>query len=269
MNKIRPFLKWAGSKYNCLTQVLSCLPVGQRLVEPFAGSGAIFMNTQYKSYLLAERNPDLIGIFTLLQQQGPSFIDYCQSYFQTKTNDKGYYYEKRKRFNELMQGEEKSALFLYLNRHGYNGLCRYNSKGIYNVPFGLYIKPYFPLEEMLFFHHKSKHAQFLYSDFRETFSLAEKGDVIYCDPPYVPISNSTKPLPYTQKQFTDSDQIELAALAKATAARGIPVIISNHDTDFTRLHYQNAHIKSFAVPRFINCQTNLRKPVQELLAIFR
>ena len=269
MTKIRPFLKWAGSKYNCLNEVISSLPTGRRLIEPFAGSGVIFMNTHYSSYILAESNPDLIQIFTTLQVQGETFIDYCEQYFNATDNCKEKYYERRTDFNQLKHSHQKSAFFLYLNRHGYNGLCRYNSKGIYNVPFGLYTKPYFPRKEMLLFHKKSEQAQFIQNDFRQTFELAERGDVIYCDPPYVPFSKHTKPLPYTQRKFGEEDQIELAELAQQTAARGIPVIISNHDTEFTRHHYQKAQIKSFPVSRWINCQASLRQPVKELVAVFK
>lgn len=269
MNKIRPFLKWAGSKYNCLQKVIEALPQGNRLIEPFTGSGVVFMNTNYPSYLLAENNLDLVQMFTALQEQGDSFINYCQTHFKPETNCKEYYYESRSLFNNSTFSHEKSALFLYLNRHGYNGLCRYNSKGIYNVPFGLYKKPYFPLKEMQLFHQKSKQAQFVHNDFRKTFALAERGDIIYCDPPYVPFSEQTKSLPYTQKIFEKEDQIELAELAKETAARGIPVIISNHDTEFTRTHYRKAKIKSFHVSRLINCQANLRQPVKELIAVFK
>jgi DNA adenine methylase len=268
MTKTRPFLKWAGSKYNCLKHVLSALPKGRRLIEPFAGSGVVFMNTDYSNYLLAESNMDLIHMYCALQTQGESFIDYCQEYFKSECNDKDYYYQMRSRFNSLPHSDERSALFLYLNRHGYNGLCRYNSNGIYNVPFGLYKKPYFPRHEMQLFHTKSIDATFIHNDFRETFAQAELGDVIYCDPPYVPAFKQTKPLPYTQKSFKESDQIELAELAQATAARGIPVIISNHDTEFTREHYKKASVKSFPVSRWINCQANLRKPVKELIAVF-
>ena len=82
MTKIRPFLKWAGSKYNCLNEIISSLPPGRRLIEPFAGSGVVFMNTNYSSYILAESNPDLVQIFTILQEQGEDFVDYCQQYFQ-------------------------------------------------------------------------------------------------------------------------------------------------------------------------------------------
>lgn len=268
MTKIRPFLKWAGSKYNCLNHILTSLPKGQRLIEPFAGSGVVFMNTNYASSILAESNPDLIELFTNLQQYGEEFIGYCQQYFNPKNNEEPIYYKHRDEFNQLKQGKKRSALFLYLNRHGYNGLCRYNSTGAYNVPFGRYIKPYFPLKEMQAFYQKSLHAQFVLSDFRETFKLATRGDVIYCDPPYVPLFKHTNTLSYTQKKFSNADQIELAELAQSTAAEGIPVIISNHDTEFIRHHYKNATIKSFKVSRWINCKAEERFPVQEVIALF-
>ncbi|STY30106.1 DNA adenine methylase [Legionella wadsworthii] len=268
MVKIRPFLKWAGSKYNCLQNIIPFLPPGKRLIEPFAGSGVIFMNTQYSSYLLAESNFDLISLYTTLQNQGKSFINFCEKFFCPEFNNKEKYYQIRSDFNTLANTPQKAAFFLYLNRHGYNGLCRYNSKGIYNVPFGLYTKPYFPYKEMQFFYLKSQQAKFIHNDFRKTFEQAERGDVIYCDPPYVPLSEKSPHLPYTKKIFTTEDQIELTELAQETAAKGIPVILSNHDTEFTRYHYRKAEIISFPVSRFINCQASLRQPVKELLAIF-
>lgn len=252
-----------------MDKIIPFLPPGKRLIEPFSGSGVIFMNTDYSAHLMAESNLDLIHLFTELQQQGSAFSDFCQNYFCSEFNCKEKYYQLRLDFNQLPYSRQRAALFLYLNRHGYNGLCRYNSQGIYNVPFGLYTKPYFPDKEMILFHQKSHKAEFLHQDFRKTFEYAEQGDVIYCDPPYVPLSEKTHRLPYTAKPFTTEDQIELAELARQTAAKGIPVIISNHDTAFTRHHYKEAKIKSFPVSRFINCQTTARQPVKELIALFK
>ncbi len=268
MAQLRAFLKWAGSKYNCLKQIIPLLPPARRLIEPFGGSGVVFLNTNYPSYLLAETNHDLIDIFTTLQCKGETFIDFCQHYFQLENNCDEQYYKLRREFNELEQSELKSALFLYLNRHGYNGLCRYNSKGIYNVPFGLHSKPYFPRNEMGIFYQQSQKVQFLLSDFRKTFEMAEPGDVLYCDPPYVPYVENTRTFTYTQNVFSLDDQMELAELARQTAAKGIPVIISNHDTPFTRRHYEKAQINSFNVSRWINCKVDERQPVRELVAVF-
>jgi len=269
MNKTKPFLKWAGSKYRYLDTILASLPAATRLIEPFTGSGAIFINSNYKNYLLAEQNNDLITLFHCLQSEGLQFIDYCEQLFSNYNNCAERYYQFREEFNQCQPSRQRAALFLYLNRHGYNGLCRYNQSGIYNVPFGRYRKPYFPRNEMTFFHEKCQKTIFLHSDFRQTFTLAKAGDIIYCDPPYVPLSASANFSSYTDKVFGETDQIELAQLAMLSANQGISVIISNHDTPFTRLHYQEANIISFPVKRFISCQATRRHSAQELLAVFR
>lgn len=268
MIKIKPFLKWAGSKFRCIETILNSFPPANRLIEPFTGSGAIFVNSSYSHYLLAEENKDLIALFKHLQEGGDEFISYCERLFTAENNCAHKYYQFREQFNESTNDQYKAALFLYLNRHGYNGLCRYNQSGFYNVPFGRYNHPYFPRQEMMFFHQKSKQAQFIHSDFRQSFAEAKPGDLIYCDPPYVPLSPSANFSSYTEKKFREQDQIDLANLAMKSAQQGITVIISNHDTDFTRHYYRESKIISFPVKRFISCQANKRLPAQELVAIF-
>ncbi len=155
-----------------------------------------------------------------------------------------------------------------MNRHGFNGLCRYNLKGKYNVPFGRYVKPYFPLFEMRYFHQKSQNTTFINKDFTETFSIAKQGDLIYCDPPYAPIVQTSNFTSYTHKKFSMAEQYLLADLARCSAKRGISVLISNHDTEEMRRIYQGSEIISYPVQRTINCNGKERRPVQELLAIF-
>ena len=269
MIKCRPFLKWAGNKYYCLEAILNALPHATRLIEPFTGSAVVSMNTDYSDTLLAEENADLICLYRWIQKEGVTFIRYCQKLFTQNNNQADVYYQLRQQFNELRLSRRRAALFLYLNRHGYNGLCRYNSRGYYNVPFGRYRKPYFPYQEMIHFHQKSQSISLLHADFRKTFTLATSNDVIYCDPPYVPLQQSTNFSAYTGKKFTELDQIDLIGCAIEATKRGITVIISNHDTPWTRQKYHAATITSFPVQRMINCKTNQRLPVQELLAIFR
>ena len=269
MTKAKPFLKWAGNKFRCIETILSSLEPAKRLIEPFTGSAAIFLNSNFPKYLLAENNPDLVALFQTLQTEGPEFIQFCANFFNPENNHSERYYEFRERFNACTDKRLKAALFLYLNRHGYNGLCRYNQKGFYNVPFGRYIKPYFPLQEMAFFYQKARKAKFIQADFRQTFKLAKAGDLIYCDPPYVPLSKSANFVSYTHSKFNESDQIDLVNLAKVSREKNITVIISNHDTDFTRHYYQEAEIFSFPVKRFISCIADKRKPAQELVAVFK
>lgn len=111
----------------------------------------------------------------------------------------------------------KACLFLYLNRHGYNGLCRYNAAGYLNVPFGRYKKPYFPEQVMLFFAAKSKRAALRCEDFEQVMRRAGRSDVVYCDPPYVPRSRTANFTAYHVGGFGEADQLRLALAAKKAA----------------------------------------------------
>jgi len=266
---IRPFLKWAGNKYRIIDKIKSLLPEGERLIEPFAGSGALFLNTHYSAYLLCDTNADLINLYQILKREGPGFIRYCKRYFNSKYNNADSYYLLRDRFNSTHHIRQKAALFVYLNRHGYNGLCRYNSKGGYNVPFGRYVRPYFPEKEMLAFHHKAQAAEFRICSFEESLSFAREGDVVYCDPPYVPLSVSASFTSYSAGGFDLTQQMKLAQLAEQHNCKKIPVLISNHDTRFTRKTYRNANTrKYFTVQRFISCNGQKREHAGEVLALF-
>ena len=218
--------------------------------------------------MLGEGNRDLINLYTCIQQHGETFIAECKTYFTGQFNNADDYYRLREQFNTSHDPHLKSLLFMYLNHHGYNGLCRYNQSGIFNVPFGRYVHPHFPEEALRFFHNKSQQAEFIYADFRGTFAKAEYGDVIYCDPPYVPLTKTAHFSKYTPLPFTESDQLALAELAIESTHKGITVLISNHDTDFTRQHYNKASIQSFPVSRMISCKGKQRQPVNELLALF-
>jgi DNA adenine methylase len=274
MNKnkktVRPFLKWAGNKFRIMDHIHSMLPDGDRLVEPFAGSGAVFLNTNYERYLLADSNADLISLYQILQQQGAEFVERCAKLFTTRTNNEEYFYRRRDEFNNTNDPVRKASLFIYMNRHGYNGLCRYNARGGFNVPFGRYKKPYFPEREMLAFHEKAQQAEFVHMDFASVIATVIAGDVVYCDPPYVPLSSSSNFTTYSAGGFNLPQQQQLAQLAEQTRLRGIPVLISNHNTTFTRKAYRAAdNIKRFTVQRFISCNGSKRAQANELLALFQ
>lgn len=266
----RPFLKWAGGKQRCLSNILPYLPKAERLIEPFTGAGTIFLNTDYPRYLLGEINYDLINLYTTLQDYQTSFIDYCQTFFSKQNNNKQSYYNLREQFNQSLDSKHRAALFIYLNRHGFNGLCRYNQSGIYNVPYGSPRQggPYFPKKELFLFAQKAQGVDFVCQDFRETFANAKPGDVIYCDPPYLPLDMEVKSFAYHQLQFNLEEHVALAQHAQMVCKNGIPVIISNHDTPLTRELYQNSEIISFSVQRFISCDGSNRQQVKELVAIF-
>lgn len=268
--RIRPILKWAGGKYRLLDAIIPELPAGPRLVEPFVGSGAVFLNSDYPSYLLCDVNPDLIGFYTSLKRGGGRFIERCRGLF-ADGNAAEAYYARRERFNSLAAGAQRAALFLYLNRHGYNGLIRYNAGGGFNVPFGKYARPYFPEAEMRRFLRKAGACEvaFKCADYRTTFAELRGDDVVYCDPPYAPLSRTANFTTYSGTVFGEGDQRELAALVEAAAAKGIRLAVSNHALPVTRRLYGCADsIKEFAVRRSISRNGNGREMVSELLAVY-
>ena len=268
-NNTRPFLKWAGNKYRIIERIREVLPEGKCLIEPFAGSAAVFLNTNYERYIINDNNPDLIHLYNILKKDGANFIKKCRYYFTPRFNNEEQYYKLRKKFNETTDVYKRAVLFVYLNRHGYNGLCRYNLKGGYNVPFGRYKSPYFPEKEMLIFHEKSQSAEFILSSFESVIRAAKKGDVVYCDPPYVPLSASANFTSYSTGGFNMEKQQQLADLANETSIKGIPILISNHNTSFTRKAYVKANeISKFHVQRFISCNGKKRGTAGELLALF-
>jgi len=268
-NKVRPFLKWLGGKYRIVEKITDVLPKGRKLIEPFVGSGAVFLNTNYDQYLLNDANTDLITLYQSLQERGAAFIEACRLLFVPKNNTERQYYHFRAQFNSSRDPIERSVLFLYLNRHGYNGLCRYNAKrGEFNVPFGRYVRPYFPEQEMYHFYHKSKKVTFSCESFQTILKRARVGSVIYCDPPYVPLSKTARFTAYQSAGFSLHEQRQLAVLSAGLAARGVPVLLSNHNNPLTREIYRDAQVIEFEVQRFISCKVTERKPVQELLALY-
>jgi DNA adenine methylase len=264
---MRPFLKWAGNKYKIVEDIKRLLPAGNRLIEPFVGSGAVFLNTDYKSYLLADINEDLINLYRTLRDYGKDFISFTKTFFTSENNTKERYMELRDLFNTTNDKVLKSALFVYLNRHCYNGLIRYNQKGEFNTPFGRYKKPYFPEEEMQFFYNKLKTAdvELRVSSYEETLKDVFYGDVIYCDPPYIPISKTSNFTQYYQEKFTILDQLKLIQILKDLAKKGIPSVLSNHYNNLIIAHFED--FETLDVRRTISCKS--REKVKEILAVIK
>ncbi|MDO4697218.1 MAG: Dam family site-specific DNA-(adenine-N6)-methyltransferase [Pasteurellaceae bacterium] len=272
MNKQRPFLKWAGGKYRLVEQIARHLPQGKCLVEPFVGAGSVFLNTNFERYLLADINPDLINLFNVVKQDVDGYIHASRQLFSDpNANTPEFYYAQRRAFNLSHDPFQRAVIFLYLNRFGFNGLCRYNRKREYNVPFGEYRSHYFPEKELRYFAEKAQRATFVCADFEQIFQqIAEKPDeyVVYCDPPYAPLDQETNFTQYASGGFNLTQQQQLAAYAKQLQRKQIPVLISNHDTPFTRDIYQGAELTRFQVQRHIGQRVDSRVKVAELFALF-
>jgi DNA adenine methylase len=262
---MKPFLKWAGNKYKIIEKIKSVLPNGNRLIEPFVGSGAVFLNTEYDNYYLSEINPDLINVFNTLKNQGKEFIESSRKYFTPDYNTETQYYLLRSLFNSTRD----PSLFLYLNKHCFNGLCRYNKNNQFNTPFGKYKKPYFPEKEMVSFHEKSQQAEFVCEDFRVSMDRAVSGDIIYCDPPYAPLSKTSNFTSYHKSIFGEAEQRELALKIQECQQRGISVIVSNQPTDLIKEIYSAGEIITFDVQRTISAKSESRHKVEEILGVFQ
>ncbi|KJY97718.1 MULTISPECIES: Dam family site-specific DNA-(adenine-N6)-methyltransferase [Pseudoalteromonas] len=275
--KTRAFLKWAGGKYSLVDDIAKRLDTAQALtgnrattlVEPFVGAGSVFLNTHFDHYVLNDINADLINLYRELTHAPDEFISDARKLFSAVNNDADIYYGLRKQFNASRDAYERAILFLYMNRHGYNGLCRYNLKGIFNVPFGKYKKPYFPEKEMYFFAEKAQRATFTCLSYKDVFAQLPKNAVVYCDPPYVPLSKTASFTSYAKGGFNLDDQANLANLAEqAAGVSNTSVLISNHDTLWTRKIYEQASIDVLNVKRTISPKGHARNKVSELMAMY-
>jgi len=272
MNKT--LLKWAGNKTRVLPHILPHIGYPKRYCEPFGGSLAVALNTSAEQYILNDVNKDLVSIYqNLVNSNDDSFIQYCKELFTAENNTKEAYLELRKHFNQATDTTERARLFIYLNRHCFNGLSRYNSKGQFNVPFGKYDKPSCPSEQMMnfrMFFLSKQLVRFTSLSFEDSslYEDLESGDVVYLDPPYVPASDTANFTNYATDGFTYQQQVELSQLAESLAEKGIKVIVSNHDVLITRELYKNATLYPIQVTRTVAAKGSSRKKANELIAVY-
>ena len=255
-------LKWAGNKSRVMPDLLAHLPAGDRMVEPFAGSCAVMMNTDYRAYLVADINPDLINLYRQIKEHTRPFIVVAASLFNQNTTGESYY-AAREAFNHnpALPLLERAAYFLYLNRNGYRGLCRYNRRGEFNIPFGNYSEPYFPLAEIEAFAEKAQRATFICADFRETLRLTKAGDVVYCDPPYDGTFAE-----YHSAGFGKDEHHDLVSMLLDVSER-CPVVVSNSDTLYTRSILRDFSIASISVARSVGVAAGKSKRASEIIAV--
>lgn len=276
---IKSPIKWAGGKNRVMPQLLKHLPKADCLIEPFVGSGTVFMNTEYRRYVLCDNNLNLINFFRQLTDRPEDTIAACREVF-SGGNTAEEFYKRRAEFNALGEKADSdpdaamflAALFLYLNRHGYNGLYRVNLKGEFNVPFGKFAAPYFPEKEMRLFAEKANDTKaiFMHSDFRLSIRAvvyASDDSVIYCDPPYIPTSETANFTAYG-KPFTLDDHRSLVAnLLNANRQFGTRAVISNSDTPETREIYSAFNLHAFSVRRSVSAKS--RGMAGEVIGVLR
>ncbi|EOY4357699.1 DNA adenine methylase [Cronobacter sakazakii] len=273
---IKTPLKWVGSKARLMPLLLPHLPEGPRLVEPFAGSCAVMMNTDYDEYLIADVNPDLVNLYKMMAYRTDELLGELELLFGAgmqgdADSQATFFYAVRETFNLAACGGgndrlEAAAQFLYLNRHCFNGLCRYNRRGHFNVPFGKYKKPYFPANEIRAFAEKAKRATFITASYSETLSMVREGDVVYCDPPY--LTEAANFTAYHGTGFNHMDHGRLARKLRKLAVKGVPVVASNSDVETVRLLYAGFEHVRVNAPRSVGAAAGSQKTAAELILKF-
>lgn len=266
---MKPFLKWTGNKIHIIDRIKVMLPEGDRLIEPFVGAGAVFANTSYQYYILNDANEHLMALYTELRRS-EQVIGRTKELFTPDTNNAEFYNRQREIFNSAWAPEATCPAAVYLNRHCFNGLWRVNKQGKFNSPFGRYDKPYFPGDEMVAFRAKLKDAVLLRGDFEPVVDLAKSGDTIYCDPPFIPLTETANFTSYSANGFSADDHVRLRDAILRAQERGVGTLISNHDCPLARTLYAGAdELVSFQVGSQMSCKGDNRKPRQEILALFK
>jgi DNA adenine methylase len=270
-------LKWAGGKHKLLERIYANIPNRTcDFYDVFAGSAVVAYNAPVDGQIyINDLNPDLSNFYLCLKQQGQQLIQHAQIYFDTRYASQQQYLRLRQIFNSIPFGMQRAILFLYLNKFGFNGMCRYNSSGKFNIPVGSIAKqggvPNFPRKELynLSIFLQKYDVRIAHEDFREVLARTGKGDIAYCDPPYWALSPTASFTAYAKNGFGIPDHADLRDAAEAAASRGAIVIVSNADTPETRELYKNASsLQPFQVRRSIGAASTSRKKVSELLAVY-
>ncbi len=263
-----PIIKWAGGKTKLLGNLTSLMPASyRRYYEPFMGGAALFFHLTPKSAVLNDFNPDLVNMYRCVAWNVEAVIKrlkkhreaHCESYFYAMRN---HWNDRTKRRSEV----ERAAAFIYLNKTCYNGLWRVNSKGMFNVPVGRYESPQvFDPAILRAASATLQQAELVSGHFADACESAGAGDFVYFDPPYQPVSSTAKFVSYTQNNFDEDNQRELASLARSLAKRNCAVMLSNSDTPFIRKLYKGFRLKKVNVARAINSKASKRGSVAELV----
>jgi DNA adenine methylase len=270
---IKPIVKWAGGKRQILAHLINRLPNSwQHYYEPFIGGGALLTALNNLGMLgratISDANPELVNLYRIIQECPDDLIGILKD--QEFKNTREQYLRLRSIFNHIRGDSsrkmERAALFLYLNRHGYNGLWRVNRKGEFNVPFGKYHSPSFPSSELIIgFSRLLERVNIREGDFANTVKTAREGDFVYFDPPYFPISLTSRFTAYHAKEFSFEDQVRLSKVFMSLADRGVSVMVSNSWTPEIRELYDGFHCEMIEAARVINSRGDRRTGIPEMI----
>lgn len=263
IREVKPFLKWAGGKSKLLPSLRMMVPQNfKKYCEPFLGGGALFFDLCPSFAHLSDTNEELINCYHQVRDNPKELIEIIETY---SVNEKTYY-NVRSLSPKGLSPLERASRVIYLNKTCYNGLYRVNKSGVFNTPFGggkntilVNADNLMKASDLL------KSATLKCSDYREVLEVAEKGDFIYFDPPYLPIGKHSDFKRYTKNFFYKEDHENLASIFTILDKRGCYVLLSNsYHEDIVRL-YKGYNQKIVEAPRFINCKGNGRGKIKELM----
>jgi DNA adenine methylase len=264
--KAKPVLKWAGGKQQMLDILISQAPRKyNKYIEPFFGGGALFFALTPKDGIIADSNPELINLYRSLSTHVEDVI----SILKEMRNDEEYFYQVRAMEVENLSNVEQAARTIYLNRTCFNGLYRVNRKGQFNVPFGRYKNPTICDEENLRAASKVlRNAKIILGDYKEVLKeYAQPGDLVFLDPPYLPISKYSDFKRYTKEQFYEEDHRELAEEVKRLHSLGCHVLLTNSNHPLVHELYSDFDISVHQTRRNINRDASKRNGEDILVKI--
>jgi DNA adenine methylase len=260
----RPFLKWAGGKGQLIAQYIPHFPKRfSTYHEPFLGGGAIFFHLQPQQARLTDINPELVNVFCCVRDRVEELITLLQQHRDRHSPE----YYSALRAQPMNSDLERAARLIYLNKTCFNGLYRENSKGQFNVPIGKYKNPTICDPESLRAASRAlRSTQIERKPFEAVLEIAQTpDDFVYFDPPYHPISSTSRFTAYSRDSFCEADQIRLRDAVTVLANRGVQVMLSNSDCDFVRNLYKDFPIHSILAARSINSNGKRRGKITEVL----
>ena len=263
---VGPFVKWAGGKRQLLAQIRERMPREyNRYYEPFIGGGAVVFDLLPENALINDINEALINAYVQIRENVDSFLDSINRIDSAIGEDgKAYYYSMRNLYNmklEKMEYDiELAALFVFLNKHCFNGLYRVNSKGLFNVPYNNSKRVSYDEESIRMTSDYLKKVTITTGDFEDACRNAGRGEFFFLDSPYAPL-NPTSFESYTKEGFTLESHERLARLYDELTERGCYCMLTNHNTELIEQLYGNKGytISVVNVKRMINSDANNRK----------
>ena len=262
-----PIVKWVGGKRQLMFELLKNMPKEyNRYFEPFIGGGALFFELQPDNAYISDMNEELINLYQVVRDNVYELIADLQKHDITKE----YFMEirniDRTKEYKSWSSVKKASRFIYLNRTCFNGMYRVNSKGEFNVPFGHYKNPRILDENNLInCSNLLQKTEIKHSDFSEILREVKKGDFVYFDPPYVPLSETSSFTSYTKDGFDMDMQFKLRDVCDELDSMGVKFLLSNSDTKLVNELYENYNIKKVFASRQINANADGRGKITEVL----